>query len=374
MEFDSKSTYRADFFLILRGLLVWTIVFHHWGYPRTWYSGTNWEVFHGWMYFGLYSVNVFYAISGYLIGKVLNTKYEYEGGKLHYLINRMIRIIPIYLVILAISMAITITARPDNQFGGQIADYGLSTLFMIFYANYQGTFNFLNPPIWALAIEFQFYLIAPLLALLFNKRKINTFKKVLWGFAAVLIVSLLIRAVFFNGFLPYGRSLNSPVYVMGIETNLIYFLAGWLSWLGRDQLKKIKGYWASIGLLGVVVVCWYITGKGNLVETYGANGSPVFYFVFPVLIAITCFLLLPSLDQPFPKPNYYWKPFGDLLIISGLSSYVSFLLHVPFRNLHSFPAVASWWGKPSLLGLLLVSFLLYYFIEKPFDKFKKIKS
>src|SRR5947209_12564564 len=108
-------------------------------------------------------VILFFLLSGFLLFLPYATSLLYDGvwpSTRHFYLRRAIRIIPAYYVSLFLLTWLTHPEylRPDhlNQF----------LLFLtLFMDSSQSTYQQINGPYWTLAIEWQFYLLLPLLAL-----------------------------------------------------------------------------------------------------------------------------------------------------------------------------------------------------------------
>ncbi len=138
---------------------------------------------------GLVGVEIFFGLSGYLIGSIL-LKRSY-GLDVFY-IKRFMKILPPYLIFLFI---IYLTSTPGGSFSTFLAH-----LFFLhnFYPDMAGYF----PVSWSLSIEFWFYLLIPLLFYFspsMSSKKIDIFTRVL---AALLLITL-------------GR----VIYVLALEPN-----------------------------------------------------------------------------------------------------------------------------------------------------------
>jgi len=135
---------------------------------------------------GYYGVDIFFVISGYLITNKIydDLKNKKFSLKIFYL-KRARRIIPALLFVILFSYFLAWLSLMPSQF----YDFAKSSLYTLgFISNYYfylsgleyGAINSLLKPIlhtWSLAIEEQFYLIFPLLFILF----FNHFKKFIFS-------------------------------------------------------------------------------------------------------------------------------------------------------------------------------------------------
>ncbi len=158
MELVIKAiTFRGDI-QALRGLAVLLVVFYHLKIPG--------------FYNGFIGVDIFFVISGYLMASI----YDSKSPKMFF-IKRARRLLPAYWATLILSLLVgfAVLAPPDFL---QLKNQILMSMFFIpnffFWAqnSYFQVTDF-NPllNLWSLGVEFQFYLLVPLLCLMFLKYK-----------------------------------------------------------------------------------------------------------------------------------------------------------------------------------------------------------
>ena len=165
----------------MRALAIVAVMFYHLGgyMPPTWYSTTR---------YGLNGVDLFFVLSGYLIGGQFCRRVR-DGKPLAlfaFYRNRAFRILPAYLVVLAFYFAWS-RWREGN---------GLSPLweFLSFTVNllidYPAKNSFSHA--WSLCVEEQFYLLLPLIVMLLSWRPSS--KKTALVLIGVLAWGIAIRA------------------------------------------------------------------------------------------------------------------------------------------------------------------------------------
>ena len=184
-----KMSYRQDI-QILRGISVILVVMYHLKIP----GFKN----------GFLGVDIFFVISGYLICKVLAKNEELNKNLLcNFYIRRARRTLPALLVLIFISIPFFIyILMPVN-----LIDYGQSLIVTpIFLSNflfgsentYWGALSSLKPLLhtWSLSIEWQFYLLFPLL--FFFKKKL------------LIFITLFLLSVFSNFFINF---IELPIFI-----------------------------------------------------------------------------------------------------------------------------------------------------------------
>jgi peptidoglycan/LPS O-acetylase OafA/YrhL len=148
----------------LRGLAISAVVLYHWvALPMVsilsplGVSGVLRLLAHG--------VDLFFVISGYLIGTIL-LKVEGPAGIGAFYVRRILRIWPLYYLLLFL----VYSSLRDK---GMFSDAPLASFFLFIF-NYWESFgarvHTALGPLWSIAIEEQFYVVGPLVFALVNRR------------------------------------------------------------------------------------------------------------------------------------------------------------------------------------------------------------
>lgn len=120
---------------------------------------------------GAQAVACFFVLSGFLMSRSIEVTYGRTlKGITRYLLNRFLRIYPIYWLILALS-ALFLILYPNDAFNLQMrlsADpYIIFSNISLF--NLYSVQNVFVPPAWSLAVEFIFYIVIGIIPLSFGK-------------------------------------------------------------------------------------------------------------------------------------------------------------------------------------------------------------
>lgn len=168
----SARSYRPDIDG-LRALAVLPIVGFHLGYQRV--SG------------GYVGVDIFFVISGYLIGGILLSEIRNESYSLaRFYVRRFRRIVPalvVTLLLTTLAMWFVAYPRPLIDYGRSLiaATLSVSNLFFWQTAGYFDTAADTKPLLhtWSLAVEEQFYLLFPLILLLIARLGLDWMRRVI---------------------------------------------------------------------------------------------------------------------------------------------------------------------------------------------------
>ncbi|WCM20501.1 acyltransferase [Paraburkholderia bryophila] len=198
--------------------------------------------------FGREGVNLFFTLSGFLVGGLLLRQYAETGhvDARRFIVRRIFRIWPAYYVLIAFH--VLAGRHPWNTFLVQ----NLTHL-----QNYLGTSI---TQTWSLAVEEHFYLVLPALLLLFARWKLGawTIVGVLTGICAVVLTArcFAVAGGDLDGAFAYTQYRIDSLLV-GVILSAIY----WMKPAVYHQLAKRK----ALLILGVVILCaWLVLATKNL--------------------------------------------------------------------------------------------------------------
>ncbi|MBX3114087.1 MAG: acyltransferase [Fimbriimonadaceae bacterium] len=131
---------------------------------------------YNWFNFGGTGVLLFFTLSGYILHAGIRRAIE-RDGKLKgsflkkYFLRRLTRLEPPYLILLTVIFVFLSVTGYSSGFGANSATQVTSLInsyWASFFYVHQAVFNqapMINPPLWSLEIEVQFYIIAPAISL-----------------------------------------------------------------------------------------------------------------------------------------------------------------------------------------------------------------
>lgn len=303
---------------------------------------------------GYAGVDVFFVISGFLIGGIIFR--QRQMGTFSYrdfYARRARRILPaLFTVILFSMLAGWLTMMPNTlrYFGGA----ALSTLLFISNIWFFQVIDYFNPaalkdPLihtWSLAVEEQFYLFVPLLfGLLWRFGK----TALIWVFAGLAILSLSI-AILTNTDQPMAA-----FYL--IHTRAWELFAGVLAALIFPKLTVSDRNAAKLANLGLVLI---LCGLGLIPSHVPWPGG---WTIVPV--AGTVLVLLFGQVPSLARTALTLRP----LTVIGLISYSAYLWHQPvisFLDISGHPLSGPLQITATLAAILIASWLSWRFIEQPF--------
>jgi len=351
----------------LRGiaiLLVWTG--HYFAVP-----GTGMAAFldGSWFRLGWTGVDLFFVLSGFLIGGILiNARASPRYFQTFYA-RRFFRIIPLYYAWIAIYLALAAFGAQylSERIGSfQGVDFSILAHFL-FLQNFRNiltstvSFWWLSAT-WSLAVEEQFYLVSPLVVRYLSKRALTIF------LVAVAVAAPLsrwfIRSHFDSGpWLAYRlMPCRADSLAIGMLAAVIWSSAKWRDWLATHAALMY-------GLLGVLFAGvaflwrWHSDPLQPLTQTFGYTWLALFFAVAMLL----------AISQPASAVGVLAR-LGFLREIGGVS-YCIYIIHATvflFCHrilLYTLPAVTDERAAAVTLLAALITYaiakLSWKFLEEP---------
>jgi peptidoglycan/LPS O-acetylase OafA/YrhL len=316
---------------VIRGFLSWTVV----GVHVLWFAGYRGGI-PGTV--GAYAVDGFIILSGFVITQLLVTKNEPYGV---FIFRRFMRLFPAFATCLILALLVrplTLGKVPEEL----LREMSESRLFWWHLGAHaslmhgvvptawlpETEFAFL-PPGWSISLEFQLYLVAPLVLWLVSR----------FGRKALIILVVISVAMF----LPQIASrLNAVWSAVGafLPQRFLFFLIGMvLFYLFLGGIGKQVQYWRGFVRLGEVsystyLVHWPVLACLNILVPHGLPTIERFAALLGPAVPITLlcsFLLYRFVERPgialgryFTKSyratgtgSSYVQTFGDLLSSSA---------------------------------------------------------
>lgn len=323
---------------------------------------------------GWSGVDLFFALSGYLITTIL-WNYKYSGKKLsHFWARRALRIIPIYFISLAFVFLIA-----PHLFGlGRHAGILEQIPYWLYVNNYVFPYEntwFTTAAFWSLALEMQFYVVWPIVICRSSPRRL------FW-----ICITLLFSSLAGRLFLVANGAEWSTTY-MWLPWRMDGLIAGslvatWLRDSTRDKVRTRKSYVFAAIISGffILYVVWFDFGSSVFKEPENWKIAS-FRIILPTILSLffSSLIILALSENIFSKilDVNFLKPIS-------LYSYGLYIIHsllIPTFELYIHPEKLARWlgpGDPAIYAYFIIcssiSFALaalsYELIEKRFLSFK----
>lgn len=347
---------------LLRALAILGVVFAHdfallYAHLPWWFGSLG----HG----GFYGVELFFVLSGFLIGRILIRNDSDLGQTANvavFYIRRWFRTLPLFWLFLIVNVLLELLVRDHRLSVSEIASHGF---FVRNFAAFHFTFF---PESWSLAVEEWFYILFPA-ALWLGLRIWKRFDP-----------AFLLVAAFFFTFSTVARMISAPtpnatwsewqrmIVIYRFDALMTGVFAAWLSIRCRNFWRARRWFCAGIGLvllLAMYATLWKI--RGHHLE-FGDDNYFARTFRFNC-VSLGFALLLPLASQ--------WRLARETFLSTGIRrialwSYALYLVHLPVFQMATRYFLTGWkTSAPQAFASFLlqiaasvaISALLYRFYE-----------
>jgi peptidoglycan/LPS O-acetylase OafA/YrhL len=325
-----------------------------------------------WLPGGFLGVDVFFAISGYLICSLLLAEHHRTGtiGLKHFWVRRARRLLPALVALLVATTAAVLVTAPDAAArlrGDLLAALGyVSNWWQVFRG--ESYFESMGRPpllrhLWSLAVEEQFYLVFPLLLaaglrVVGRRRRLLAWCAVAAGAASAVLMAALYHADGDPSRVWYGTDTRAVGLCLGVALAFV-----WSPWRLRYDIAA--GARRMLDATGVVALVTLVALMMRLDEFHPA----LYRGGFAATAVVSCVLVAVAAHPAT------W--FGCVLGIRplrwlGRRSYAVYLWHWPVYQLlrPGFDVHLSW-GTTFVLRLAItavLSELSWRLVEQPFRR------
>lgn len=340
---------------VVRTLSIWLVLLQHSGYGII-------EL--GALTIGSVGVEVFFVLSGFLIGGILFRELD-KGKNLFqtlksFWVRRWFRILPLYYLVLLFNYIMV-----DSSIGWNI-------LYYIFFLqnNFYGV-NFLAVS-WSLVIEEWFYLTSPIY-LFAATRLLKKDQLVLAAIVAFIVGIICLRAFYVYNFDNHFSGVNGQ-FLVRFDSLFLGVLLACLKYKGWKLFEQLSGLlWFFVGLfisVGYVVYYWQVNRLGepildpNLVLIFG-------FFILPFGIS----LMIPYCSKITINADRNWlnKSIWFVVTWTSLLTYALYLTHsYIFSKLLHTEAIEEKFVRIVLVWVLtyIASAAVYFLFEKPILRYR----
>jgi peptidoglycan/LPS O-acetylase OafA/YrhL len=343
----------------LRGIAIAMVMAFH----AAVYLYVGWRPLANVFEFGWSGVDLFFVLSGFLIGRILIDERESQGYFKTFYARRIFRILPAYLAVVVCYGIVWVlggAARHElaEAAGPPMAWWAYLTFSNNFFVAAYGTLFFL-PVSWSLAVEEQFYLTLPLVVRLLPRRWLGP------------LVILVIVAVFCLRFAAceLGWVTQDQAYVLPwFRADSLMVGVGCALVVRSDELcdfvrQRRSWLYGSIVVLGIAIwrVGWWLPAENgspaNGLMKWGLTLLALMYGGIVLAAVVAC----PGWVSGFLR----WR---TLRFLGGISYFV-YLVHqaLLISALYVVPKLSGWERWAALAGAYSVSILLGYFSWKYYE-------
>ena len=317
---------------------------------------------------GVMGVEIFFVLSGFLIGRILFRIFTNEDFKprhlIYFLIRRWFRTLPNYYLVLFVNIVLVVLL------GRELPES--LPLYFGFLQNFNFGMDIFFTESWSLPIEEFAYVIGPLLfyLVLLPKWKISK-KKLFFLVTLGIVIFFSATKVWYNhktgaNTLDYWNVELKAVVIYRIDAIYYGVLAAYISLTRIEFWRKYTSLFFFVGILLFFVVHLLIGS-----QEFTTQAHPFFFNVLYLpLCSLSISMSLPVFSRLKKGPIGLLKP----ITIISLISYSMYLLHYSiilqlmryFSPTEGFSALQKWaFSLGYIFAIILLSYILYRLYEKP---------
>lgn len=330
---------------------------------------------------GYLGVELFFVLSGYLIGSILiklfsdNIKPTFKVIK-QFWIRRWLRTLPNYYFVLLINYVVFVFI---------LNSYPFNWKYLFFIQNFISVQPSFFRESWSLAVEEWSYFLLPIIMfvcfVLFKKSSSKFLISL--SICLIFLLSFCVKFAFlfinFHQFIPFDEQLRKVV-LFRLDAIMYGFLMAWWMHYFSSFFLKHKIIFLLLGLFFLVILVWYFYINGNFeLENQTSNFIIVFInrmFWIP-LVGVSFSFMIPFFATLISFNN---NILNTVFMFISKISYSLYLIHFPVYALIFFKKLPFLNIQQSLYNIMsyftvcfVIAYLLYRFWELPFLKWRDNK-
>lgn len=293
-----------------------------------------------------YGVMLFFMLSGFLMAYLYFDKPFAKDNIKHYLLARAGRVLPLYFIVVLLSFCLPLLGFQGLYDISQV-NYLVSHLLFV-----KG-----ESVLWTIAPEIQFYLLF-----------LGFWFLAAWrpGYIYVVVVVTLLLLFFTNFPRPHG-SVGGVPYDLHLFRSLPCFLIGMVLGANYKSIKVPAYLRKNIFLLALLLIPMLYPDFSPV----RSDAKMRMWLSYEVLLVMSAVFFCVVFMVPDNNPLLANRV-GDFL---GKISYSLYLLHMPILvQLNKLSLPDEWALVIFLVSSILVAYLCYQYVERPFAKWIRAKK
>jgi peptidoglycan/LPS O-acetylase OafA/YrhL len=317
--------------------------------------------------FGILGVDIFFVLSGFLIGRILYKMYVSKDfafkDMTYFWVRRWFRTLPNYYLALIVNILVAVYI--GNQLPEHLWKYGF------FLHNFSTQLPWFFPESWSLSVEEFAYILGPLLLylVLFFRKKTPRPRLFLQVTVFILLLFILTK-LWYNHeetirHMRYWTLTVKSIVIYRIDAIYYGVLAAYISIVKPKLWINMRYVACAFGVLTLIAFNFLVPIKGWFITEYPAFWN-VWYFIIKSL-AIAC--TLPLLSQIKSAPNSIRIPLTYISILS----YAIYVFHysIIMQLMKYFIPSEPMEGLDLIVYLLvyvLITFVVSYGVYRLYEK------
>jgi len=323
---------------------------------------------------GFSGVDVFFVISGYVVAGSLNghAKQKFSTFIIDFYRRRIIRIFPVLLVVLLISILVTVLFLPKLALSRSFAYTGLAAFFggsnFLLAASTETYFSpsvEFNPFVhtWSLAVEEQFYVLFPIMYFIWSRHLITRSKSLIFNLVFFTALASFVFSWYESTYYPSQAyyHLTSRFWELAVGALLFKYHA--------VTLRKQN----NVSLINLMFICGFLLmGVGFF---FADKTSFPFPWAIPSVVGTALVIHSLVIKDTLSLNLGRWLEINAIRYVGKLS-YSLYLWHWPIYVFFRWTIGLETWQE--CLSAACLTFLLaamsYHLVERKFSSFKLIES
>lgn len=296
-------------------------------------------------------VPIFFFISGYLIYQSFSNIKEKKLET--FFINRFLRLYPALFFCFGVTLISLFTSgylETQNFNSKDFATWAFTSLtfFQFYNPDFLRSYGVgaINGSLWTISVELQFYILTPLLFLLYTR-----YKKI-----SISIGFIFVLVNLANTFLNDKDSIVAKLIIVSFAPWFCMFMLGAYISTNKNLQAKILSF-NPLVYLALYIATYFFASEYHLGTGNNIN------FISYILLCLLIFRLA------------YTNPALSYQVLRGNDvSYGIYIYHMPIVNLWLFLKIQGTTISfvTAILSTICMAFISWYLIEKPSLKLKKI--
>ena len=321
-------------------------------------------------------VSIFFVLSGFLIGGILIKNFENKKATpsllFNFWIRRWFRTLPNYFLVFGLLFIAQGLILNKTSFSD-------SWPYLFFSQNLFSSHPLFFPEAWSLSVEEWFYILIPILLMLFRKMKLSVKSSSLLLILLFLLGSLLIRYLRFEeienvSFKEWDNLFRKQVFTR-LDSIMFGLLGAWFFYYFKNFWVRNKRAFLVLGILFMALHKSLIYFRLDLGFTYN-----VYYCVWSFsLISLATLLFIPFLGEIKTGSGRIFRNISRISLISysmylvNLTLVQELILRALYKiwplNYSQFTSLV--YFALAWIFTILISILLYKYFEVPTTKLRE---